>query len=233
MSKARRGRLLLGGLILLGLLLLGLSSGGCSGAFSPAQAEPTEDINPTATRVSPPTYTPTHTPTPTIQATPVVSSPTGTPILANPTPTPPPVTPREGFTAPDFSLLDLQGRELTLGQFRGRPVMVNFWTTWCPYCREEMATLEAASHRYVEQGLVILAVNVQESTETLAPFAQSEGLTFPILLDSYATVTGTYLTRVIPTTFFIDRRGVINVIHLGPLTDEIIDSYLTELLSGG
>jgi len=165
-------------------------------------------------------------------ATATAQSP-ATSLPADPTPTLPPISPQEGFTAPDFSLPDLQGNVITLSQFRGRPVLVNFWTTWCPYCVEEMNALEKTYRRYVDQGLVILAVNVQEKAETVAPFAHDQDLTFPILLDSDASTARTYFTIAIPTSFFIDWRGVVRVIHLGPLTEEAIDTYLTDLLNGG
>lgn len=226
-DKARKGRLFLGGLILLGLSLLGLSASGCCGVSLPAFTVPTEAANPGGTAVSPVVATPTN------QATPAASSPTATPLSTDQMPTQPPVAPKEGFTAPDFSLPDLQGNIITLSQFRGRPVLVNFWTTWCPYCVEEMDALEKTYRRYADQGLVVLAVNVQEKAKTVTPVVQAQNLSFPILLDSDASITRAYFTIAIPTSFFIDRQGVVRVIHLGPLTEETIDTYLSDLLSGG
>ncbi|MDY7041389.1 MAG: TlpA disulfide reductase family protein [Chloroflexota bacterium] len=227
MRKARKGRLLPGDLILLGLLFLGLSVSGCWRAMPPAPPVPTETTKPGATTAVPVTATPT------IKATPVTNSPTDTPLPADPTPTPPPVAPQEGFTAPDFSLPNLQGNVITLSEFRGQPVMVNFWTTWCPYCREEITALEETYYHYEDEGLVVLALNVQEPAETVVPFISAQGLTLPVLLDSDASTAMAYLTHAIPTTFFIDQRGVISVIHLGPLSEEAVETYLTDLLNEG
>jgi cytochrome c biogenesis protein CcmG/thiol:disulfide interchange protein DsbE len=225
MTKTRKGWLALGGLVLLGLSLLRLISNQGFVVSPPELTAPTEATNPGATTISPATVTPT------AQTTPTANPPTATPLPADPTPTLPPVAPREGFTAPDFSLTDLQGNVITLSQFRGQPVLVNFWTTWCPYCREEVAALEEIHRRYADQGLVVLAMNVQEKVETVAPFVQSEGLTFPILLDSDASTVRAYSTIAIPTSFFIDRRGVVSFIRVGPLTGEDVDSYLAILLN--
>ncbi len=222
MNKTRQGRPAPGTLVLLGFLLLGLSSSGCRGVSSPALTATTEATNPAVKTVSPATATPP------VRATRTAA----TPPPADPTPTPPPVAPQEGFTAPDFSLPDLQGSAFTLSQFRGRPVLINFWTTWCPYCREEIDALEKTHHRYADQGVVVLAVDVQEKAETVISFAQELDLTLPILLDQDASTVRSYSTMVIPTSFFVDQQGVVSFIHTGPLTEEIIDTYLTDLLDG-
>jgi len=143
---------------------------GCCGVSLPAFTVPTEAANPGGTAVSPVVATPTN------QATPAASSPTATPLSTDQMPTQPPVAPKEGFTAPDFSLPDLQGNIITLSQFRGRPV------------------LEKTYRRYADQGLVVLAVNVQEKAKTVTPVVQAQNLSFPILLDSDASITRAYFT---------------------------------------
>lgn len=234
MHRSRKGQLIPGRLVGLGLLLLALSTGSCSGLASTTPENP-NPISPTPTNPRAPVPSPSPTPilTAPTPASPTVPAPTPTPPPSDPTPTPPPVAPQEGFTAPDFSLPDLQGNEFTLSQFRGQPVLVNFWTTWCPYCVEEMQALEKTYRRYADEGLVVLAVNVQERTDTVKPFAQEQGLTFPILLDKNASVTRTYFTIAIPTSFFINPQGVVSVVHLGPLTEEMINVYMMDILNGG
>jgi peroxiredoxin len=209
------------------ICLFVVSGSGCRGGIPLTDVAPTDNANP-GTAASPSSiFTPTR---PAIRS---AVSPTATQPSANPTPTPPPVAPKEGYTAPDFSLPDVQGNPFTLNQFHGWPVLINFWTTWCPYCVEEMHALQSTYQRYSDRGLVVLTVNVQEDAEKVILFAQEQGLTFPILLDSDASVTMTYTGGVIPTTFFINRQGVVTAIHLGPLTEDDIDTYLTDLFYGG
>lgn len=227
MHKSRKGWPCRGGTVWLALVLFILSSSGCLGLTPPDDVGPTGSANPSMTAVPSPIFTPTK------PATRSIASPTATKPPANPTPTPPPVAPKEGYTAPDFSLSDVQGNIFTLNQFHGWPMLINFWTTWCPYCVEEMHALQSTYQRYADQGLVVLTVNVQENAEKVSLFAQEQGLTFPILLDSDASVTMTYTGGVIPTTFFVNRQGIVTTVHLGPLTENDIDTYLTDLLQGG
>lgn len=111
--------------------------------------------------------------------------------------------------APDFTLTDMQGRKVTLSQFRGKIVLLNFWATWCPPCVEEMPSLEQLHQRFKDQGLVLLAVNVEESYQTVSRFLQGKNYSFPILLDTAAEVQNTYQVFRFPETFVIDRNGII------------------------
>lgn len=142
-------------------------------------------------------------------------------------------SPREGFAAPDFELELLQGGQLRLSGLRGKAVIVNLWASWCPPCRAEMPTLERVYQANRDRGLEILAVNTtfQDSEAGAAEFVREFGLTFPILLDRTGEVSRTYLLRALPTTFFIDREGIIRTVILGgPMSETTLQTTVEELL---
>ena len=142
-------------------------------------------------------------------------------------------SPRQGFAAPDFTLDLLGGGEVTLSDLRGAPVMLNLWASWCPPCRAEMPAIQAVYQEYGEEGLVVLAVNAtnQDSESAAAAFVRDHGLTFPVPLDRDGSVSVRYALRGLPTTYFIDREGVIrSVIVGGPMSEAVIRSKVEELL---
>lgn len=142
--------------------------------------------------------------------------------------------PREGFPAPDFTLPALDGGDMNLAELRGQVVVVNLWTAWCPPCRKEMPALDEVSRDYREQGLVVLGVNstFQDDEETAAAFVRELGLSFPILLDRKGTVSRRYELQALPTTYFVDRQGIIrDVVIGGPMTVAIIESKILLLLA--
>lgn len=136
-----------------------------------------------------------------------------------------------GDAAPDFSLQDLNGETVKLSQFRGRPILINFWATWCGPCRLEMPEIEAAYRAYREQGFIVLAVDVQEPPEDVRAFVDELGLSFVPLLDAAGAVFDLYQVRALPTSYFIDRQGRISAVHLGPMTGEQVRGYVEGLLA--
>ncbi len=133
--------------------------------------------------------------------------------------------PSVGSAAPDFKLTRLEGADLSLGSFKGKPVMINFWATWCPPCKEEMPLLERYSKKYAEK-LVLLGINSEENADVVKPFISTMGISFPILLDLNGTVTNRYFVQDFPYTFFIDENGVLRAQHIGLLTEEQLVKYL-------
>lgn len=109
--------------------------------------------------------------------------------------------------APDFSLVDLDGEVHRLTELRGRPVIVNFWATWCPPCREEMPSMQRAWERLQAEGVSLLAVNVGEDSDTVFQFTGSYPVEFPILFDGDGAVSGAWPMLGLPTTFVIDPQG--------------------------
>lgn len=123
-----------------------------------------------------------------------------------------------GQPVPDFTLETLGGELVSLSSFRGQVVVLNFWATWCTPCREEMTEFQALWEEHDPQGnLMLLAVNLQESTDSVAAFVDEFGLTFPIALDSDGDVLDKYGLPGLPGTFFIDEAGILQARVLGPL----------------
>lgn len=138
------------------------------------------------------------------------------------------IGPEIGAMAPDFTLGSLQEGDIQLSNFQGQPVILNFWATWCGPCRLEMPIIEEY-HEQFAPDLVVLAVNLQESKPEVQFFANELDLRFLILLDLEAQVSAQYRVQGLPTTFFIDRAGKIQAIHIGSLTEKHLESYLIEI----
>ena len=146
-------------------------------------------------------------------------------------PPPPDEGTEAGFTAPDFQLQNLAGEIVSLGGLRGHPVIINFWATWCGWCVIEMPHLQAVYEEHAGEGLVLLAINIGESQDKVASFKQSNNLTFTMLLDSQEAVTLKYDVTGYPTTFFIDKDGIIRAKKLGAfLSKEGIERGLDEIM---
>jgi len=124
--------------------------------------------------------------------------------------------PSIGSPAPDFRLMDLHGKTVSLSDYQGKVVLLNFWATWCGPCRIEMPAMEDLYRSMQPKGLEILAVSVdQQGTAVTRPFQEAMGLSFPILHDQDYQVGLTYGARTLPMTFAIDRRGVIRQLVFG------------------
>ena len=126
-----------------------------------------------------------------------------------------------GSEAPDFQLQSLDGQKVSLSELRGRPVVLNFWASWCGPCRMEMPVFQEVytDEMWRAGGLVILAVNLGESPELVQEFVDFYGLTFPILLDPRSRVGMIYNAAALPTTYFIDNDGIIRSIKRGAFTN--------------
>ncbi|MFN0073294.1 MAG: TlpA family protein disulfide reductase [Chloroflexota bacterium] len=134
--------------------------------------------------------------------------------------------------APDFSLVTLDDRTLSLAELRGKVVVLNFWATWCTPCRAEMPALEQVYQSYRERGLVIVGIDVQEPADKVRAFLPEVGVTFPIVLDSDSRLALRYRATGLPATFIVDRAGTVRDIRLGPYTEEMLMARLEPLLGG-
>ncbi|MBI2914950.1 MAG: redoxin domain-containing protein [Firmicutes bacterium] len=134
-----------------------------------------------------------------------------------------------GRAAPDFTLYDLDGKRVELASLKGTPVFLNFWTTWCPPCRQEMPELQRFYAKHGKE-VAVLAVNIQESEKTVRTFMDENGYRFPVPMDTKGAVTERYLVRSIPTSIVIDKRGIVRARHLGPLTLEGMEQLLARAI---
>jgi peroxiredoxin len=139
------------------------------------------------------------------------------------------VAPIPGSLAPDFTLTTVDGDILSLRQFRGKTVLVNFWATWCGPCRIEMPAIQSRFEQLKDEGFVVLAVDFDESQQTVDSFRDEVALTFDLLLDPGAEVQKLYRNRSYPASFFIDPQGVIQIQHIGVMTEGQLDRYLEQL----
>ena len=139
--------------------------------------------------------------------------------------------PKIGGRPPAFeNVADVEGNLHSLADYRGRPVIINFWGTFCPPCVAEMPAIERQYQKYKDQGLVVLAINLSEDDITVRDFLKRFNLSYTILRDRNRMIERKYALRSYPTTFFIGRDGRIMAIESGGLTDEEIEQYILKLL---
>ncbi|WP_141432356.1 peroxiredoxin [Bacillus sp. 03113] len=134
--------------------------------------------------------------------------------------------PSIGSNAPDFELTNLFGEKVKLSDYRGKKVILNFWATWCPPCRVEMPEMQKFSDE--NDDVVILAVNIDPQFEVRS-YVQKMNIHFPILLDEKDIVNELYQVLTIPTTFFIDEKGVIKQMHYSAMTKEMMKEYIDKM----
>ncbi len=147
-----------------------------------------------------------------------------------PRPSGPPLPGDVGQPAPGFSLETADGGQIRLDDLRGKVVLLNFWATWCVPCRTEMPEIERAYQTYQPRGFEVLAIDVQEGPAEVQAFMSELELSFPALLDRDAAVSRLYLARALPSSFLIDREGVVRYVKVGPLTTSILDQEIPKLL---
>ncbi|MDF2683639.1 MAG: thiol-disulfide oxidoreductase [Brevibacillus sp.] len=135
-----------------------------------------------------------------------------------------------GRAAPNFSLQQLNGPEIALGDLKGKGVILNFWGTWCEPCKKEMPALQQQYNQFKDKGLVVLGVNIGESPVAVEPFIKQFGVNFPILLDSDSQITKLYRIGPIPTTFFISPDGDVEEIFIGQLNEAMISEKVKKIL---
>ncbi len=129
-----------------------------------------------------------------------------------------------GNPAPDFKLVSLKGGSLSLSQYRGKLVIINFWATWCPPCKQEMPLLQSyADHHSADT--VLLGIDFDEQPAAVQAFVDELKLDFPILLDPGGKVSDLYRVRAYPTTYFVDTAGKIRAYHVGLLSQDLVDMY--------
>jgi len=139
--------------------------------------------------------------------------------------------PQVGSLAPEINLPNLEGNYISLNSYRGEPVLLNFWATWCGPCRAEMPHLQAIYNEWTDKGLVLLTVDVGESITIARNFMQENGFTMPVLVDSSRVILDRYQITGIPTTYFIDKDGIIQEKRVGSFPDkQTIEQSLSKIM---
>lgn len=141
------------------------------------------------------------------------------------------VRPEVGYLAPDFTLPDIQGRAITLSQLKGKPVFLNFWATWCPPCRVEMPDIQEFFKKYKDE-VEVVAVNLtstEKSPAEVKKFLETNGYTFPVVLDTKGVAENYYLVRAIPTSYLLDDQRIIRFKYTGPLSLQLLEQALEKI----
>ncbi|MBQ8926641.1 MAG: TlpA family protein disulfide reductase [Oscillospiraceae bacterium] len=137
--------------------------------------------------------------------------------------------------APDFSVQDADASPVHLSDFRGRPVLINFWATWCPPCRSELPYFEEAYRTYSDR-LDVMMVDLtdgrQETREIVQDFLTENGYTFPVYYDTQGSASQAYGLYSIPQTVCVDAEGNLLASHIGAMTAEELSEYIALLLPG-
>ena len=139
-----------------------------------------------------------------------------------------------GSAAPNFTLANLQDGKgsISLASYKGKPVLVNFWATWCVPCKDEMPLLEAAHKKWASK-VQFVGIDRQDYKPDALRFAQDTRVTYPLAADPDATLDGSYRLRGMPTSVFIDRNGRVVQRVTGPLTRAQLDDGLKALTEAG
>jgi peroxiredoxin len=136
-----------------------------------------------------------------------------------------------GEKAPEFALQNLDGNEVSLADYQGRVVLVDFWATWCGPCLQELPHIQRLHEQFQDQGLTILAVSTDQNKGAVPPFVAKNGYTFPVLYADEG-IEGAYGIQGIPTVYLIDRKGAIRFHHVGfgPGGEEELEHEVKALL---
>jgi len=141
-----------------------------------------------------------------------------------------PPAPKVGRLAPDFTLTDLEGNSVRLSDSRGKVVFINFWATWCPPCRAEMPDIEAIHQEYKNKGVVVIGVDLYEDENVVRQYVQQGGYSWTFVIDNTGEVAINYGITGIPTSFFLDKEGIIQAVKVGVMTKRAIESKLAEAM---
>lgn len=133
-------------------------------------------------------------------------------------------------TAADFTLKLFDGGSFRLSDYKGKPVLINFWASSCIICREEAPALERSYQEYSKNGVVFIGIAIYDTETKAREFVKEFQLSFPIGIDSSREIEKSYRVYGVPTTFFIDKKGLINYLHLGGVSEELLSHELDKLL---
>lgn len=136
---------------------------------------------------------------------------------------------RAGDKAVNFVSTDLEGQRIELDDYMGQGVMINFWGTYCPPCEKEMPVMEKLYQEYKDQGIEIIAINVNEAEAVVRPFVARHKLTFPVVIDRGMRISDAYGINPLPVTFMVNEYGEVVRVHTGILTENVLREYFEEV----
>lgn len=133
--------------------------------------------------------------------------------------------------APDIRLTDLDGNPVALSDYRGKVVLVNNWATWCPPCRAEMPDLQAYYEAHADEGFVLIGIDAGDSPEEVRKFVNAMRLTYPIWLDMEMVAVSKFRNLSLPSSYLIDRDGIMRAMWMGAINQATLEKYVTPLLT--
>ena len=134
------------------------------------------------------------------------------------------------FPAPSLTLINISSENVSLNQFLGEIILVNNWATWCPPCKAEMPTLQAYFQKYKDDGFMIIAIESGESLEEVTEFVSDIGITFPVWIDRKGEALAAFKNRDLPSSYVIDRNGVVRLTWTGEISFEMLEKFVTPLI---
>ncbi len=133
--------------------------------------------------------------------------------------------------APDFTMQTFDGQSITLSELRGQVVVINFWASWCPPCREEAPYLEATWRKYKDQGVVFIGVDYVDTEPEARAYIAEFDITYPNGPDLQTRISQAYNIQGVPETFFVAKDGTLRGVHIGPLVPPQLEQKIDELLA--
>ena len=134
------------------------------------------------------------------------------------------------YAAPQLALTDVQGDPTSLEEYRGKVLLVNNWATWCPPCKAEMPELQAYYAIHADDGFVVIAIESGEPTNTVENFVRQNGLSFPVWIDPHGAALEAFQNWSLPSSYVIDRKGIVRMSWTGPINQATLEKYVTPLL---
>lgn len=134
------------------------------------------------------------------------------------------------FSAPSLSLIDLQGNQVALEDYRGQIILVNNWATWCPPCKAEMPIFEAFYQDHKDKGFTIVAIEAGQGQAEVASFVNAYKLTFPIWLDAHNQALDAFRNQRLPNSYLVDRDGTVRLAWTGAISRQMLDKHITPFL---
>lgn len=148
-----------------------------------------------------------------------------------------PVTGQSGFMrlqkpAPEFTLSTIDGEDISLSQYQGQPIVINFWASWCPPCRQEAPGLERVWQANKDKGVMFLGVDIQDTEKNTRAYIREFDVTYPNGIDSDGRVTVDYGVVGIPVTFFVNKQGIVERRWVGAIRERQLVAWIDELVAG-